>query len=336
MYKSSRSLSLVFLLLLALAACGNRKTVAPTPTSTPIFVVSVPANATPTLTPFQPADWSAPAPDESVDVQPPPSGQSSSSSDLIPQPAGQVSIVLLGSDQRPDQGDFRTDVMILVTLRPDHTVSLVSFPRDLYVYLPGLNSQRMNAAMEFGGFDMLSATMEYNFGVRPQHYILTNFSGFQSIVDSLGGVDVSVAQTLSDARTGYPNGFTVDSGQHHMNGEMALWYVRSRYSTSDFDRLRRAQEVMVAISQKIFSVYGLSHLSETYAAFRSAVITDLTLDDAISLLPLLEALDPNRVNRFAITTDQATPWIDPNSGSYYLLPQPDAIREMLQQAIGAP
>jgi len=334
MHKSSRFLGLVILLLLVLAACGAQKPVASTPT--PIFVVTVPANATPTVTPFQPADLSTPASVESVDVQPPSDGQSSSLTGLIPQPAGQVSIVLLGSDQRPDQGDFRTDVMILVTLRPDHTVSLVSFPRDLYVYLPGLNSQRMNAAMEFGGFDMLSATLEYNFGVRPQHYILTNFSGFQSIVDSLGGVDVSVAQTLSDARTGYPDGFTVYSGQVHMDGEMALWYVRSRYSTSDFDRLRRAQEVMVAISQKIFSVYGLSHLSETYAAFRSAVITDLTLDDAISLLPLLEALDPNRVNRYAITTDQATPWIDPDTGSYYLLPQPDAIREMLQQAIGAP
>ncbi|MFH1523964.1 MAG: LCP family protein [Chloroflexota bacterium] len=331
MHKSSRFLNLVYLLLLALAACGTQKpSVA---TTTPIIVVTVPANATPTVTPFQPEDWSAPV---SVDIQPPTSEQSSSSTGLIPQPAGQVSIVLLGSDQRPDHGDFRTDVMILVTLRADHTVSLVSFPRDLYVYLPGLNSQRMNAAMEFGGFEMLSATFEYNFGVRPQHYILTNFSGFKAIVDSLGGVDVSVAQTLSDARTGYPNGFTVYSGSVHMNGEMALWYVRSRYSTSDFDRLRRAQEVMIAIGRKILSMDGLKNFSETYAAFRSAVITDLTLEDAPSLLPLLEALDPDRVSRYAITTDQATPWIDPNTGSYYLLPQQDAIREMLQQALGVP
>jgi LCP family protein required for cell wall assembly len=333
MHISSRSLSLVCLLLLALAACGVQQPAAPASTPTPIFVVTIPANATPTLTPFQPADWSAPA---SVEVQPPTSEQSSSSDGLIPQPAGQVSIVLLGSDQRPDHGDFRTDVMILVTLRADHTISLVSFPRDLYVYLPGLNSQRMNAAMEFGGFDMLSSTLEYNFGIRPQHYILTNFSGFQSIVDSLGGIDVNVAQTLSDTRTGYPDGFTVYSGMVHMNGEMTLWYVRSRYSTSDFDRLRRAQEVMVALSQKLFSLNALTHLPEAYAAYRSAVETDLTLNDALSLLPLLQALDPNRVNRYAITTDQATPWIDPNSGSYYLLPDPTAIRQLLQQAVGVP
>jgi LCP family protein required for cell wall assembly len=333
MHISSRSLSLVCLLLLTLAACGVQQPAAPASTPTPIFVVTVPANATPTLTPFQPADWSAPA---SVEVQPPTGEQSSSSAGLIPQPAGQVSIVLLGSDQRPDQGDFRTDVMILVTLRADHTISLVSFPRDLYVYLPGLNSQRMNAAMEFGGFDMLSSTLEYNFGIRPQHYILTNFSGIQSIVDSLGGIDVNVAQTLSDTRTGYPDGFTVYSGIVHMNGEMTLWYVRSRYSTSDFDRLRRAQEVMVALSQKLFSLNALTHLPEAYAAYRSAVETDLTLNDALSLLPLLQALDPNRVNRYAITTDQATPWIDPNSGSYYLLPDPTAIRQLLQQAVGVP
>jgi len=329
MHISSRSLSLVCLLLLTLTACGVQPQAASTPT--PIFVVTVPANATPTLTPFQPAGLlSTPAQVASVDEQ------SSSSAGPIPQPAGQVSIVLLGSDQRPNQGDFRTDVMILVTLRADHTVSLVSFPRDLYVYLPGLNSQRINAAMEFGGFDMLSSTLEYNFGIRPQHYILTNFSGFQSIVDSLGGVDVNVAQTLNDTRTGYPDGFTVYSGLVHMNGEMALWYVRSRYSTSDFDRLRRAQEVMVALSQKLFSLKALAHLPEAYAAYRSAVVTDLTLEDALSLLPLLQALDPNRVSRYVITADQGTEWIDPNSGSYYLLPDPIAIRKLLQQAVGVP
>jgi polyisoprenyl-teichoic acid--peptidoglycan teichoic acid transferase len=331
----SHSLSPVCLLLLALTACGVQPQAAATPT--PIFVVTVPANATPTLTPFQPAGFlSTPAPVASGDVQPPSDEQSSSAAEPIPQPAGQVSIILLGSDQRPTGNDFRTDVMILVTLRADHTVSLVSFPRDLYVYLPGLNSQRINAAMEFGGFDMLSSTLEYNFGIRPQHYILTNFNGFQSIVDSLGGIDVNVAQTLSDTRTGYPYRFTVYSGLVHMNGEMALWYVRSRKSTSDIDRLRRAQEVMVALSQKLFSLNGLGHLPEAYAAYHSAVVTDLTLDDALSLLPLLRALDPNRVNRYAITTDQATPWIDPNSGSYYLLPDPIAIRQLLQQAVGIP
>ncbi len=244
--------------------------------------------------------------------------------------------MLLGSDQRPTGNDFRTDVMILVTLRADHSISLVSFPRDLYVLLPGRDMQRINAAMEFGGFDLLQSTFEYNFGIRPQHYILTNFNGFKSIVDSLGGVDVNVAQSFHDARTGYPDGYTVNAGAVHMDGEMALWYARSRKSTSDFDRLRRGQEVIVAISQKLFSLNGLRYVPEAYAAYRNAVVTDLTLGDVLQLLPMVQAINPDRVDRFTIGIDQVTPWTDPNSGSYYLLPQADAIRELLEQAVGVP
>jgi LCP family protein required for cell wall assembly len=288
----------------------------------------MPSNPTPTMTPFQPEDFSAP--------ETPPEQGTGGPVAPIPQPAGQVSVILLGSDQRPDHGDFRTDVMVLVTLQADHTISMVSFPRDLYVYLPGLDSQRINAAFEFGGFDLLSATLEYNFGIRPQHYVLTNFSGFQSIIDSVGGVDVYVAQTLWDTRTGYPDGFTVYPGVVHMNGETALWYVRSRASTSDFDRLRRAQEVTIALGVKLLSLNALGHLPEAYAAYRNAVVTDLTLEDALSLLPLLQALNTSQVSRYTITTDQVTPWIDPNSGSYYLLPDPAAMRQLLQQAVGSP
>ena len=314
-------------LLFFVTGCGNTAATLPAATPTTLFLVTAPFDSTPTLTPFQPQD---------VPLATAIPEQSSSQVEPISQPAGQVSILLLGSDQRPNAGDFRTDVMILVTFRADHSISLVSFPRDLYVYLPGRNMQRINAAMEFGGFDLLKSTFEDNFGISPQHYILTNFNGFKSIVDSLGGMNVSVAQTLHDTRTGYPDGYTVYPGLVHMDGEMALWYVRSRKSTSDFDRLRRAQEVIIAISMKLFSLNTLNSLPEAYAAYRNAVVTDITLDDVIQFLPLLQAVDLNRVDRYQVDTNQATPWTDPNSGSYYLLPQTEAIQQLLRQAVGSP
>ena len=329
----SLSLSLVYLLLIMASACGVQPAVA---TPTPFFLVTVPADATPTLTPFQPEGVFTPAPAATqlpalVDSIPQPALVAP-----IAQPAGQVSIILLGSDQRPNSTDFRTDVMMLVTLKTDHSVSLVSFPRDLYVNLPGKGMQRINAAMEFGGFDLLKSTFEYNLGIRPQHYVLTNFSGFQSVVDSLGGIDVNVAKSLQDARTGYPDGYALNPGIVHMDGETALWYVRSRKSTSDFDRLRRAQEVILAISQKLFNLNALKYIPDAYSAYRSAVVTDLTLDDMLQLLPVLQAIDSSRVDRYEINTSQVTPWTDPNSGAAYLLPQADAIRQLLQQAVGVP
>ncbi len=199
--------------------------------------------------------------------------------EAIPQPAGQVTILLMGSDQRPQTGGFRTDTMVLLVLRPSGSVSLVSFPRDLWVNLPGMGMQRLNTAMEFGGFELVQSTFQYNFGFAPQSYVLTNFSGFKSIVDSLGGVDVQVSQTLVDSRDGYPDGFRLDPGTVHMDGDTALWYVRSRKTTSDLDRLRRSQEVIAAIGRKLFSLNGLGRVPEFYGAFRGAVVTDLTLAD---------------------------------------------------------
>ena len=155
----------------------------------------------------------------------------------IPQPEGEVTILLMGSDQRPGARDFRTDTMLLIVLKIDGSVSLVSFPRDLWVYLPGHGMERINTAQEYGGFELVQSTFQYNFGFTPQSYVLTNFNGFRFIVDDLGGIDVQVGLTLSDARTGYPEGYTVDPGLVHMDSETALWYVRARKTTSDLDRL---------------------------------------------------------------------------------------------------
>ncbi|MBI4730935.1 MAG: LCP family protein [Chloroflexi bacterium] len=322
-------------MLFFLPACGINQ--AGQPTSLP--TVTLPLNPTPSLTPFLPDGEGS----LSIPTRPfptlavlPISTETPPPAELIPLPAGQVSILLLGSDQRPGRSDFRTDVVVLMILRADGAVSLVSFPRDLYVYLPGRSMSRINAAYEYGGFELFAQTLDYNFGLRPDHFILTNFSGFMAIVDSLGGVDVNVGQALSDARTGYPDGFTVYAGIVHMDGETALWYIRSRATSNDFDRLRRAQEVLVAIGQKLLTLQGLAHIPELYQAYQGTVVTDLSVDGLLAFLPLLQGADVNRVSRYAIAPPLVTPWIEPYTGSYYLLPDPLAIRAILQQAVGIP
>ncbi len=253
----------------------------------------------------------------------------------IVQPAGQITIILLGSDQRPQASDYRTDVSLVVVLRPDGSVNLISFPRDLWVYLPGHFMQRINTAQEFGGFSLLQATYQYNFGFTPQSYVLTNFDGFRSIINGLGGIDVSVEQDFHDVRSGYQYGYTVKAGLVHMDEETALWYVRARESSSDLDRLRRAQEVIVAIGLKLLSLNGLARVPELYQDFRGAVITDLTLQDATNLLPALQKVDPNKIHRYAITEAEVIPAVT-TSGADVLLPRSDAIRQLLEQALGSP
>jgi LCP family protein required for cell wall assembly len=321
---------LFILLALCLPACAK----APRPVQpTPLWATVTPAaNSTPTLTPFVPSEnapTGLPTPASTSDVPPP-------AAPLV-KPEGAVSILLLGSDQRPGHSDFRTDVFILLILRGDGSLSLVSFPRDLYVYMPGRGQKnRINAAYEFGGFELAAQTLEYNFGLRPDHFVLTSFSGFQYIVDSLGGVDVNVGLPLSDTRAGYPDGYTVYPGVVHMDGETALWYIRSRATTSDFDRLRRAQEVLVAIGEKLLTLQGLARIPELYQAYQSSVVTDLTLDDLLALLPLLQQVDANRIDRYAIAPPFVTVWINPDNGAYLLLPDVPVIQQILQQALKTP
>jgi LCP family protein required for cell wall assembly len=224
--------------------------------------------------------------------------------------------------------------MVLLTLRADGSASLVSFPRDLYVYIPGYNMGRINSAYPLGGSELLALTLEYNMGIRPQHFILTNFNGFKSMVDSLGGVDVNVGEWFHDARPGYIDGFTLYPGPVHMNGEMALWYIRARATTSDLDRLRRSQEVLAAIGQKLFNLNALERVPDFYNSYRQAVVTDLSLEDLAQLVPLLQAIHSDRVDRYAMTYEQVSPWIEPGSGADFLLPIPDAIRQLLEQAVG--
>lgn len=254
----------------------------------------------------------------------------------LEQPEGQVNILLLGSDQRPNDGGFRTDVIELLTLNTkDNSVSLTSFPRDLYVYQPGWRMNRINAAMAHGDFDLLAQTFAYNFGVKPDHYIFINFSGFVSIIDALGGINVQVAQGITDEREG-PGDFSVPAGNVLMDGETALWYVRSRGTSSDFDRTRRQQEVLIAIFFRLLSLDAIAKAPELYEQYKTLVRTDIGITDALALLPLASAVgNNNQIEHYAIGPDDVSAWTT-SSGGAVLLPIREDVLAIMKQALSSP
>lgn len=257
-------------------------------------------------------------------------------------PEGQINILILGSDYREGRG-FRTDVFMLLSLYPNEgTASVISFPRDLYVYLPGIGNQRINVAQPFGGFPLSKATLEENFNVTADHYIMTNFDGFKSIINSLGGINVQASQYLSDhcelPQGGFEKICTIYPGTNYMDGDTALWYVRSRYSTSDFDRTRRAQEVVFAMFSKLMSLDAVSRIPELYSAYTYAVETDLTVADILPLAPLASSIlaDPSKLRRYEIGLGQVSPYVLPESGANVLIPNYDAIAELIKQSAFTP
>ncbi|MGD0708847.1 MAG: LCP family protein, partial [Anaerolineaceae bacterium] len=156
--------------------------------------------------------------------------------------------------------------------------------------------------------------------------------------DTLGGIDIVASAALYDRcdlswrdDSGY---CYVGPGDVHMDGATALWYVRSRYSTSDFDRTRRAQEVVLGMFQKLMSLNALTRAPELYSLFSSDIDTDLSLSDLTTYLSLASTVlaDQSKIHRYAVDSSLATGYITP-AGADVLLPNYDGIEALLQQAL---
>ena len=317
----------------------GQATIENTPTPRRIVKTNTPIpSLTPTLTPYPllynengeaiPITWEdypAPSTWPSTPV-PPPIG-------LLPKPDDQINIIILGNDFRPRMG-ARTDVIMLLTLNPSAgTASLTSFPRALYVYAPAWTMMPLHTVQPRGGYDLLFETFAYNFGVRLDRYINISMMNFEYVVDSIGGIDVEVAEYLSDPT--YADGkYSVSPGLVHMTGRMARWYARSRMTSSDFARAPRQQALMKAIFIKLMRIDAVSRAPELYAKYFNNVDTNLTLSDLLSFIPIAgRLLDTSRVSQYAINLDHVSFWRTPRDGAHVFLPDREAILGLLLKAL---
>jgi LCP family protein required for cell wall assembly len=165
-------------------------------------------------------------------------------------------ILLLGLDRTATSDSVRSDTMLLATLDGrNKLVKLTSFLRDTFVEIPGHGESKLNAACALGGAQLVADTIEYNFHIRVDHYVMADFSGFEAIIDALNGVDVAVTAREIDflcektrlgtqiGKAGMLQQMTVN-GKVHFNGVQALIYCRIRDLDSDFMRTKRQQKVL--------------------------------------------------------------------------------------------
>ena len=192
-------------------------------------------------------------------------------------------ILLVGQDRRPGEMRARSDTMILVTINTeDYSVTTTSFMRDLYVQIPGMAPNRLNVPYAVGGFDLLADTMELNFGIRPDRYLEVDFSGFERIVEAVGGVDVE----LTADEAAYFNqkyGFGAAPGMFHLNAENALRYARCRSieGDGDFSRTRRQRTIVSAVIAKAKTL-DLAQINEMVLAMTDVFTTNLTSTEILS------------------------------------------------------
>ena len=243
--------------------------------------------------------------------------------------------MVMGSDYRPGSG-YRTDTIMLIAVDgKTKQSSVVSFPRDLWVSIPGYGEQRINTVMQTGGFQLMANTMQTNFGVYPTQFLMTNMQGFIEIVDILGGVEVETDQYTADACDSSlsPNNWCeVQPGVVSMNSDWALWYVRARYTSSDFDRMRRTQEVAKSIFDKATTPIGLLKLPELMRVYNESVESNINPDQIMSLSRFAMQINSNEVRRYVIGPNETTSWITAE-GANILIPNTPAIQAVLQEAL---
>jgi len=212
-----------------------------------------------------------------------------------------INILLLGLDRRTDQpeGDpYRTDSVMVLTIDPySKTAGAFSIPRDTLVDIPDgeggvMQQSRINEAWETGeyfadypggGPQLAMDTVEYNFGIPIDHYVLLDWTDFISIVNEVGGVDIDVPEYAYDPAYAtcaycydiYPVEFI--PGPEHMDGDRALAYARIRKSDNDYKRIERQQLVLKAIARKAASIDTIiNDPIGMYNKFKGAVETDIS------------------------------------------------------------
>ena len=357
------------ILMILLSSCGAQPE-----EYSPYYLVTPPADSTATPTPFQPSGESFepvlltaqpasiptlahPFPSATpfpTATQPPnqPAPQVLTQAEPVIEAGNAVTFLLLGADSRSGSS-FRTDTILVAIVRPaEGQVSLISIPRDLWVNIPTVGVQRINTAFEFGensgytggGAGLLKDTLLFNLGLKIDHTVMVDFDGFRKTVDTIGGIDIPIACPYTDWRLRDPTYdpenadnwfmYTAGPGLLHMNGDLALWYARSRKHSNDFDRGRRQQEVIRAIYAQALRANLVGRIPELYTDLSSSFTTDLGLADILKLTPLALHLTNADIRSYFIAGDLVTSWITPG-GADVLLPNTDLIQQMISAAMSS-
>ena len=217
--------------------------------------------------------------------------------ELPMQEQGVVNILLIGNDSRENGDDGRSDAMILLSVSSKtKTIYMTSLLRDMYVEIPGHDGNRLNAAYAYGGAELLMETIEKNFDISVNRYVLVNFEAFASLVDAVGGIDLE----LTSEEIVYVNGYLVEynmltgrpqgtddmdpsmSGLVHLNGPQALAYSRNRYLGTDFGRTERQRKVLTAVIKKLPSTL-FTNAGELMDGLLPNLTTNLTRNECYRL-----------------------------------------------------
>lgn len=221
--------------------------------------------------------------------------------ELITDKYGHTNFLILGTGDKNHEGADLTDTIILASLDDENKlISMLSIPRDLYIKDKEVGNSKINEALHYGkiyyeseikGIEYLKGKVERLTGTEIHYWARINFQGFKDLVDALGGIDIFVEEDIYDPY--YPKDgtylyetFSISAGQHHLDGETALKYARSRKTTSDFDRAQRQQQIIYAIKEKALqteTILNQEKVKKLLNALKSNIDTNIKVGEILTL-----------------------------------------------------
>lgn len=252
-----------------------------------------------------------------------------------------INILLLGMGGLGHPGPYLTDTIMVASVKPsEHKVTLISIPRDLSVPIPGYGWRKINNANHFGemkdpgqGAEFAADVIEQIFEIPIHYYIRVDFSGFEKLIDELGGIKVYVDNSFVDTQFPTDNfGYqtvSYDQGWQKMDGQEALNFARSRHGTngenSDFARSKRQQKVLQAVKDKALSFttflsYG--KISALFDLYNENVSTNLKTWEIFKFVKMAKKFNEEDVSNIVLDNGTTGPLYSTNiNGAYLLLPK---------------
>ena len=207
-----------------------------------------------------------------------------------------ATVMIMGVDERADDVG-RSDTLMIATLDPDkNQAALLSVCRDTSVKIKGHGFDKINAAYAYGGRKLTQETIESLLNTHIDHYIKINVHGFTKIIDALGGIDIDVEKRMYYEDPWDDDGglyIDLQPGMQHMDGKTAITYVRYRDEEGDIGRIKRQQNFMKAVMDKLVSPTIIPKLPAIVSAVSDSVETDMSVSEILSFLGTLQDAKDN-------------------------------------------
>ncbi|MBT3319254.1 MAG: LCP family protein [Clostridia bacterium] len=223
---------------------------------------------------------------------------------------GILDILLIGVDSRStSKFTGRSDVLMVLRIDTNtNEIKLASFMRDTLVQIEGHDKNRINTAYHFGSIELTNLTLESNFGITPDYYVVVNFYGMEDIINALGGVDIDVQSNEvkyvngsvdelnsidNDGKSAHISG----SGMQRLNGRQAVAYMRIRKVGGDAARVKRQQTVLNELFKEAASI-DLSQVPSMIGVLTDYVRTDIPLGEMVNIGTAVLKMDVSELQRF--------------------------------------